>query len=299
MLLDGLKKILCENKIFTDFPMAKYTSFKIGGLADFFILPDSLAEIAGIVNFCKKNEVQLILLGRATNVLVSDKGIHGVVMSLANFNKINLPGDCKIIAEAGAPLVSIANAAEKNGLAGIEFAHGIPGTAGGAVNMNAGAYGRSMSDVCISVDIFTNERIIETVSANKMDFDYRTSCFQNDNTIILSTVFQLQPGNREQIKNEISELNKKRRQSQPLDYPSAGSIFKRPRDYFAGKLIEDSNLKGYSVGGAQVSQKHAGFIINNGHATADDVKKLINHITETVYKNYGVLLETEIKFLGE
>jgi len=285
-----------EFDILENEPMAKYTSFKIGGNAEVLARPKTTDELAKIWQTCRQHDIPFTILGDGTNVLVSDEGIKGVVVLTNKMSSITIDGN-KITATAGVRLAKLAEEACKAGLAGLEFASGIPGTVGGAVYMNAGAYGHDISNVCESVKIQTPaEAVIQPVE--QMQFGYRKSKVQQGNQLVLEATFKLTQGDPTKIREEMTSLNNRRRESQPLDYPSAGSTFKRPEGYFAGKLIQDSGLKGFQIGGAQVSEKHAGFVINKGNATAKDVKDLIEAVRQKVHENFGVWLEPEIRMLG-
>lgn len=278
-------------------PMRAHTTFKIGGEADIFIIPASPAALISAVKKCTKLEIPYFILGNGSNLLVSDGGIEGAVISLAGINGISAEGE-KITCGAGAMLSSVCLKALSLSLTGLEFAYGIPGTAGGALYMNAGAYGGQMADVIESAECLTASGEIKTLKKEDMRLGYRSSVFKKGGLIIISLTLALKKGDKAEIKAEMDELLNRRKQKQPLEYPSAGSTFKRPEGYFAGALIEKNGLKGLSVGGAQVSEKHAGFVINRGGATAADVKALIGKIQKTVFENDGVMLEPEVIFTG-
>ncbi|MCL1883656.1 MAG: UDP-N-acetylmuramate dehydrogenase [Defluviitaleaceae bacterium] len=277
-------------------PMSRHTSFKIGGPADYLALPTTADELINLWNTCKKDGTPLTILGDGQNVLVSDEGIRGVVALTNKMDKISLDGE-KIHADAGVRLSALAEAACSASLAGLAFASGIPGTVGGAIYMNAGAYGHDIQEFIESVTLFVNGEII-VKSCEEMGFGYRKSIVQNGEMLILDAVFKLSKGDSSEIREEMKDLMNRRRKTQPLEFHSAGSFFKRPEGHFAGKLIEDSGLKGFSVGDAQVSEKHAGFVVNRGNATAKDVLELMNHVTATVFEKYGVKLEPEVQILG-
>ncbi len=277
-------------------PMNRHTTFKIGGAADFFAIPSTNEEVINTIKLCNSSQIPYTIVGNGSNLLVSDGGIGGVVIKPA-LNEINVSGT-KITAGAGALLSRMANTACENGLSGMEFAAGIPGSVGGAIYMNAGAYGGEMKDVIISVTYADENGNIKTVSSDKLGFGYRKSIFTGTNCIILSCEAELCPDSREKIKAKMSELSAKRAEKQPLSMPSAGSTFKRPEGHFAGTLIEQAGLKGFSIGGAQVSEKHAGFVVNTGGATCENVVKLIEHIQKTVRDKFSVELEPEIKITG-
>lgn len=292
-------ELLGEKKVLTDELMSRHTTFKIGGAADYFLQPTSIQEIAEILKVCKEENVPYFVLGNGSNLLVSDKGYRGVIIQLfRNMNEIEVK-ETEIRAAAGALLSGIAAAAKNASLTGFEFAGGIPGTLGGAVVMNAGAYGGEMKDVLKEVTVMTKEGEILTLPAEKLELGYRTSIIKKEEYLVLEAVLALKEGNQEEIKARMRELTEQRVSKQPLEYPSAGSTFKRPEGYFAGKLIMDSGLRGYRVGGAQVAEKHCGFVINAGNATAADVVQLMNDVSRIVEEKFGVTLEPEVKFLGE
>jgi len=279
--------------------MANHTSFKIGGPADVYVQPASQEEVVKIVRECRINGAPFVVLGHASNVLIPDEGLRKVVIHLyPHFNRCQLADDnTYLIADAGTPLSVIAKKAWLEGLKGLEFASGIPGTVGGAICMNAGAYGHDISEVCTDVDMLMPNGEVLTVNKDKMGFGYRTSILQENGGIVLSAKFALASGDKDDIWAYMQELNQCRRNKQPLEFPSAGSTFKRPPGYYAGKLIADCGLKGVTIGGAQVSEKHAGFVINTGNATARDVLDLMKLIQDTVQTHYDVLLEPEVRVL--
>lgn len=278
-------------------PMRAHTTFKIGGEADIFIIPASPAALIYAVKKCNELEIPYFILGNGSNLLVSDGGIEGAVISLSGINGISYDGE-KITCGAGAMLSSVCLKALSLSLTGLEFAYGIPGTAGGALYMNAGAYGGQTADVIESAECLTASGEIKTLKKEDMRLGYRSSVFKNGGLIIISLTLALKKGDKAEIKAEMDDLLNRRKQKQPLEYPSAGSTFKRPEGYFAGALIEKNGLKGLTVGGAQVSEKHAGFVINRGGATAADVKALIGKIQKKVFENDGVMLEPEVIFKG-
>ncbi len=288
---------ICRDVRF-DEPMNKHTSFKIGGPADIFCLPENVEEILALVRYFKKNSINYIIIGNGSNLLVSDAGIEGAVIKIGSaMSKIEVLGE-EIIAQAGALLSKTANAALSNELSGMEALSGIPGSIGGAVYMNAGAYGTEMKDVIKEVSFITHDGEIKTLACEELELGYRKSIFSNNDYIILSCVLSLKKGDKDDIKAQMKEFTKRRTEKQPLNYPSAGSAFKRPEGYFAGKLIEDCGLKGYCVGGAKISELHAGFIINYDNATAKDVINLIKHTQAKVFEQFGVKIEPEIKIMG-
>lgn len=279
-------------------PMKNHTSFKIGGPADEFCEVTSEEEIKRLIDYASEKGMSYTVMGNGSNLLVADGGIRGLVIKIARgFDEISVGGE-KITAQSGALLSRIASAAYRNSLTGLEFASGIPGTLGGGIYMNAGAYGGELKDVIESVTYLDNGEII-TKTADMLEFGYRKSSFTDKDYIILSAKLKLKKGNPDEIKEKTDDYRQRRTSKQPLDMPSAGSTFKRPEGYFAGKLIEDSGLKGFKIGGAQVSEKHSGFVVNAGGATAADVKALIEHIQKTVKEKFGVEIKTEVKMLGD
>lgn len=278
--------------------LKNHTSFKIGGPADEFAEVCNEEEIKELIKYAKEKVIPYTIMGNGSNLLVSDKGVRGLVIKLAKgFDSVEVIGD-KIIAKSGILLSKLSNFALDNELSGIEFASGIPGTLGGAIYMNAGAYGGEMKDVVESVTYLSNGEI-KTAGKGDLDFGYRHSRFSNTEDIVLSAEIQLKKGDKTEIRAMMDDFKERRCSKQPLSMPSAGSTFKRPDGYFAGKLIEDAGLKGKSIGGAQVSEKHSGFVVNTGDAKAQDVLDLIKYIQDTVFKKFGVKLETEVKTLGE
>jgi len=275
--------------------MKLHTTFRTGGEADTFIEVSSVDDVKAAVATYNN----LLVIGNGSNLLVSDKGIHQPVLHLLNeFNKIELLDDGEIYAEAGALLSRVAAFARDNSLAGLEFASGIPGSVGGAVVMNAGAYGGEMKQVITFVDVFMNGEV-KTIPASEMDFDYRHSRAMDEDMVILAMRVKLIPGNPDEITALMKDFNQRRRDKQPLEFPSAGSTFKRPTGYFAGKLIQDAGLAGFQIGGARVSEKHCGFVINAGNATSKDVYDVIKHVQKTVLEKLGVVLETEVRLIGD
>ena len=291
--------LLGKEKVRISEPMNRHTTFRIGGPADYFLLPSTAEEVKKILEICKEKELPYFILGNGSNLLVSDEGYCGVIIQLyRNYGGITVEGT-DIRAGAGALLSQIASAAKNASLTGFEFAGGIPGTLGGAVVMNAGAYGGEMKDVLKEVTVMTEQGEIMTIPAEKLEMGYRTSLVKKAGYLVLEAVISLKAGDVEEIKANMKDLTEKRVSKQPLEYPSAGSTFKRPEGYFAGKLIMDAGLRGYQVGGAQVSEKHCGFVINKGNATAADVCGLMKDVQEKVQEQFGVTLEPEVKFLGE
>lgn len=280
-------------------PMAAHTTFKVGGAADFFIKISSRQQLVKTVPYLNALGLSYFVLGNGSNLLVSDNGYQGVILQIgAQMGNITVDGT-KITVQAGAPLAKLAKTAMEHGLSGLEFASGIPGTVGGAVMMNAGAYGGEMEQVVSSVTVLAKDGSELTLSHDDMEFSYRSSILKNRSFIILEAEFTLQSGDTKQIQAKMEEYGQSRREKQPLQYPSAGSTFKRPDGCYAGKLIMDAGLRGYRIGGAQVSEKHCGFIVNVGNAQASDIYELIQEVQERVYEKFGVRLEPEIIMLGE
>ena len=278
-------------------PMMKHTSFRAGGAAEWFAVPEQAEELKAVLAACKKADTPWYVIGNGSNLLVSDKGFPGVIISTAKFDRLEVDGT-EITVGAGVMLSKLANTAYRAGLTGLEFAAGIPGTVGGACVMNAGAYGSEMKNVLKSVTVLTAEGSVETLPAEELELGYRTSVIPKRGYLVLEAVVSLAEGNMEEIKAVMDDLAFRRKDKQPLEFPSAGSTFKRPEGYFAGKLIEDCGLKGFSVGGAQVSEKHAGFVINKGGATASDIYNLCKEVEKKVQAEFGVALEMEVKLLG-
>ena len=279
-------------------PMKKHTTFRVGGPADVLVQPDETA-LAAILALCRQYHVSYSFIGNGSNLLVGDKGIRGVVIEMTDpMGNIEVDGT-KITAQAGAMLSKIANTAASNGLGGMEFAAGIPGSVGGAVVMNAGAYGGEMKDIIERVYVLDENGAQLELDRDALDLGYRHSCIPEKKYIVTKVVLELVPRNEAEIRSEMKELNEKRAEKQPLQYPSAGSTFKRPEGYFAGKLIMDAGLRGYQVGGAQVSEKHCGFVINKGDATAADICQLMRDVSDKVQAQFGVVLEPEVKMIGE
>lgn len=292
-------ELLGKERVLFDEPMSNHTTFRIGGPADIFTMPEDKQQIADVVKLCKNEQIPFFVLGNGSNLLVSDKGYRGVIIQMdRNMSEITVEGK-QIRACAGALLSSVAVAAKNASLTGFEFAGGIPGTLGGAVVMNAGAYGGEMKDVLKEAVVLTGEGEILAIPVEELEMGYRTSIIKTSGYLVLEAVISLEEGDQEEIRSRMKELSDRRTEKQPLDFPSAGSTFKRPEGYFAGKLIMDSGLRGCRIGGAQVSEKHCGFVINAGGATAKDVRALMDHVIHTVHEKFGVTLEPEVKFLGE
>lgn len=296
--LTELQNVMGGSGIFMEEPMKKHTTFRVGGPADVLVQPDETA-LAAILALCRRYHVSYSFIGNGSNLLVGDKGIRGVVIEMTDpMGNIEVDGT-KITAQAGAMLSKIANTAASNGLGGMEFAAGIPGSVGGAVVMNAGAYGGEMKDIIEKVYVLDENGAQLELDRDALDLGYRHSCIPEKKYIVTKVVLELVPRNEAEIRSEMKELNEKRAEKQPLQYPSAGSTFKRPEGYFAGKLIMDAGLRGYQVRGAQVSEKHCGFVINKGDATAADICQLMRDVSDKVQAQFGVVLEPEVKMIGE
>jgi len=310
MMLDQLIKeqlpaLIEKGNIRFDVPLAPYTSFKIGGPAEVFCQPQNIEELIDILKFALSFNIPYFILGNGSNSLISDKGVDGIVIQTSALNQLKHEENF-IEAYCGATLKDLCYFAKEEGLSGLEFASGIPGTVGGAVFMNAGAYGSEIKDVLLSsdylepnLDSLNSLNPIKHLNANEHNFAYRRSIFQEKNLIHIKSVFQLQPEDKNIITEKMLSFEEKRKEKQPLDFPSAGSVFKRPEGFYTGNLIEQCGLRGYQIGKAAISEKHCGFIVNLGGATAADVLALIKYVQETVYNRFGVKLETEIRFLGK
>lgn len=303
-MLDAIVRLIAEtvgmSAVTVNEPMSKHTTFKIGGPADVMVEPGSAQQLLAVLKLIKKFEIPYFVMGNGSNLLVGDKGIRGAVIKISGaMSDCDVDGNY-VRAQSGIKLSRLAHTALNNGLKGLEFASGIPGTLGGAVFMNAGAYGEEMKDVISEVTYIDTEKCeLITIPGDECEFGYRKSIFTEKSAIVTEAVMKLENGNVEEIKEKMNDLAGRRCDKQPLDKPSAGSTFKRPEGYFAGALIQDCGLKGCSVGGAQVSEKHSGFVINTGNATAEDVAGLIKKVQADVRDKFGVDLETEVRFVGE
>lgn len=296
-MFEKLKSIVGEDYIKQNESMANHCTFRCGGKAELYVVPGSVEELAQVIQICKENSYPYMVIGNGSNILVQDEGYKGAIIEINNrISSIDVIGE-EIVADAGAKLSMVAMAAYENDLAGFEFAHGIPGNVGGAVVMNAGAYGGEMKDVLKWVKVLNNEGEIETIEAKDLELGYRTSIIARKSMVVLQMCIELQIGSMGEIGGMMQILMQRRKMKQPLEYPSAGSTFKRPEGYFAGKLIEDAGLRGYRVGGAMVSEKHCGFVINYDNATATDVLQVIQDVKSKVKEQFDVELEPEVKII--
>ena len=298
-IYDKLKQILSSAQVKADEPMKNHITFRVGGPADVYVVPKTKEELLQVITCCKAENVPYYIIGNGSNLLVGDKGYRGVVIQIfKEMNEITCEGNA-ICAQAGALLSQVAAKALEQSLTGFEFAAGIPGTLGGACVMNAGAYGGEMKDILTAVTVLDQEGNEKIFSAEELELGYRTSCILKKGYIVMRAKIKLKHGEETAIRVRMEELKKQRVEKQPLEYPSAGSTFKRPEGYFAGKLIMDAGLRGYLVGEAQVSEKHCGFVINRGNATAADVRTLMQNVSDIVEEKFGVRLEPEVKMIGE
>ncbi len=298
-ILEGLCQILGEQNVKENEPMKKHTTFRVGGPADYFLTPENVEQVQETVLLLKEKDIPYYIVGNGSNLLVGDLGYRGAIIQIfQKMNQIEIDGEY-VYAEAGALLSKIAAKALSNELTGFEFASGIPGTLGGAVMMNAGAYGGEIKQVIQEATVLKQTGEIAKLAVDEMELSYRSSIFSKNGDIVLSAVLKLEKGNKESIRTRMDELKEQRVTKQPLEYPSAGSTFKRPEGYFAGKLIQDAGLRGFQVGGAQVSEKHCGFVINKENASAADIVSLMEQVSDKVEAQFGVRLEPEVKRLGE
>ena len=297
-IVTQFQEIAGTEQVLIQEPMKNHTTFRIGGPAACFVRPQDAGQVERILHICRENEVPWFILGNGSNLLVSDRGFDGVIIQIyRNMSRIQVSGHHMTV-QAGALLSAVAKQALREGLSGLEFASGIPGTVGGAVVMNAGAYGGEMKDVVESVTVLDEEGAVRKLAREELQMGYRTSLVKKKGYTVLEAVLKLNDGDPAAISARMEELKEQRVSKQPLEYPSAGSTFKRPEGYFAGKLIMDSRLRGFLVGGAQISVKHCGFVINTGDATAEDVVRLIRQVQDIVYEKFHVKLEPEVRFLG-
>jgi len=294
---DLLKDIVGEENVKLSEEMKKHITFRVGGPADYFVVPHCADEVAAVFCLCKEKEIPIYILGNGSNLLIPEEGVRGVVVKIAeNMNAYSVDAETNTItAEAGVKLSKCASVACEAGLSGLEFAAGIPGTIGGGVTMNAGAYGGELSDCIVWAKVLNEDGDALTLTKKKLELGYRESIIAKKNYVVLEAAFQLENGDKDEIRAKMQDFNRRRREKQPLEYPSAGSTFKRPTGHFAGQLIEEAGMKGYTIGGAMVSEKHAGFVINKGDATAADISNLIAVVQQRVRENSGVDLEPEVK----
>lgn len=297
-MYSDLLQLLSPASVSLDEPMRNHTTFKIGGPADVLVTPENIEELKTALQYCSRCQVPFLVFGAGSNLLVRDKGIRGVAIKITNINAIEITGQ-EVYAQAGILLSDLANTVAGFNLAGLEFAEGIPGSLGGAVVMNAGAYDGEMAEVVLEVDAISPSGESVSFVRSQLDYGYRHSIFQNNRHIVVAARLKLKLDDESVIKTRMNEYSQRRRDKQPLEYPSAGSTFRRPPGHFVGPMIEELGLKGYSVGGAQVSARHAGFIVNTGQATAEDVLQLIAIIQAAVEKKFGLLLQPEIRIVGE
>lgn len=298
-LFRELTAVSGEQNVLRNEPMSRHTTFRIGGPADYFVTPTDKEEIKKIIKFCREAQIPFYVIGNGSNLLVGDRGYRGVIIQIfKQMSKIDVDGE-QITAQAGALLSKVASAALDASLTGFEFASGIPGTLGGALRMNAGAYGGEMKQVVRSADVLTPDGEIITLTVDELGMGYRTSVISKNDYVVIDAILQLKKGNQEEIQAQMADLRERRVSKQPLEYGSAGSTFKRPEGYFAGKLIDDAGLRGFRVGDAQVSEKHCGFVINRGNATAAEVLELMRIVTERVEEKFGVRLQPEVRCIGE
>ncbi|MGL5152241.1 MAG: UDP-N-acetylmuramate dehydrogenase [Clostridium sp.] len=297
--LDKVFKAIYENnQIELNAPMKNLTYFKVGGPADIVLNPSSKDQLINTIKICNENNIPYFIIGNGSNLLVRDGGLKGAVIKLSGLKNIEVDGN-KIVAEAGALLKDVSAAAVENELTGFEFACGIPGSVGGAVFMNAGAYDGEISYVISSAEVLYKNGDVKSLDKEELELSYRSSKVMKEGLVVISATFELNRGRKDDIQYKVNDLTKKREDKQPLEFPSAGSTFKRPAGYFTGKLIQDAGLKGFTIGGAAISEKHSGFVINKGGATAKDILDLIAHIQKTIKDVYDVELTTEVRIIGE
>lgn len=293
-----LRKLLLEDELFTEEKLAKHTTFRIGGPAAFYAVPSDINRLKAVKQYCISNKIHHYLLGKGSNVLFSDEGFDGVIIELGSrISDVAMLSETRIEAQAGISLARLSSFVAEKSLTGFEFASGIPGTLGGAVTMNAGAYGGEIKDCLVSATVLDDSGNIKILTNEELKLGYRTSVIQTEGHVVLSAILDLQKGVQEDILEKMRDLNARRREKQPLEYGSAGSTFKRPEGYFAGKLIEDSGLRGYRVGDAMVSEKHCGFVVNVGNATAAEVMQVITDVQKKVKDTFQVELEPEVRLI--
>ena len=303
-IYDLISNVVGNKNVIIDEPMCNHTTFKVGGNADIFVTPHTIDSIKHIIDICKNEKIDYYIIGKGSNLLVGDKGYRGVIICIYNtLDNVKVVDDnesmSRVIAGAGIALSKLANVIADYSLEGFEFASGIPGTLGGAVTMNAGAYGGEIKDCIVSATVMDHDGNVTNIDKENLDLSYRHSIIMAEQYIVLEAKFIFKKGNKNDIHNKMLDLNQRRKEKQPLEYPSAGSTFKRPEGYFAGKLIMDSGLAGYTVGGACVSTKHCGFVINKDNAKAKDIRELMENVDSIVYEKYGVHLEPEVRMIGE
>lgn len=296
--VEELRGLISKGTVLQDEHLHKYTKTALGGAADLFVMPGTIEECQAVVKYAFENDIPLLLLGNGSNMVVRDGGVRGIVLHLAKLNAIEVKGT-EIYAEAGAHLIDVSKTAATHSLTGFEFACGIPGSIGGGMMMNAGAYGGEMKDIVVSVQVLTKSGELLTLTKDELQLGYRTSIIQTEGYYVMSALFSLEVGIQAEIDEKVADLTHQRESKQPLEYPSAGSVFKRPPGHFAGKLIQDSGLQGKGFGGAEVSTKHAGFIVNKNNATATDYVNTIRMVREEVKRRYGIELELEVRIVGE
>ncbi|MDO5457088.1 MAG: UDP-N-acetylmuramate dehydrogenase [Atopococcus tabaci] len=298
MKIENIKQAFPNADIKLNESLSNYTYTKTGGLADAAIFPKNQEEVAAVIKWLRDNKIELTIIGNASNLIIRDGGIRDAVLILTDMDDIAVDGK-RVTAKSGASIIDTSKAAYEAGLTGLEFSYGIPGSVGGAVYMNAGAYGGEVREVIETVTVLTREGNLKTYSNEEMNFDYRYSKIQESQDIILETTFLLESGKKDEIWEEMDELMALRQSKQPLEYPSCGSVFKRPPGYFAGKLIQDAGLQGKQIGGVQVSTKHAGFMVNVDEGTATDYIELIQYVQAAIKEKFNVILETEVRVIGE
>ena len=297
--LEELKEAAGSGAVRTKEPMKEHTTFRVGGPADYFVLPDSIEAVKRISSLCQRESKELLIIGNGSNLLVGDKGFRGVVLCFGKAFSGCRREENSLRARAGILLSRLSKEAMEAGLSGLEFASGIPGTLGGALYMNAGAYGGEMRQVVKEATWLLPDKTVETVKGEALGLGYRSSRAQENGAVFLEALISLKPGSQEEIRAQMEELNRRRREKQPLEYPSAGSTFKRPEGYFAGKLIQDAGLSGLRIGGASVSEKHCGFVVNDQNGTAEDIRRLCSLVQKRVKEAFGVWLELEVRMVGE
>lgn len=293
-----LAQIIKEENVKRNESLKQYTMTKLGGKADVFVMPETIVEAASVVKYAYEQNIPLLMLGNGSNMVVRDGGVRGIVIHFSKLNRIDITGDF-VVAEAGALIKEVSRLVAANSLTGFEFACGIPGSIGGAMAMNAGAYGGEIKDIIVDCTVLTKQGEVLVLSKDELELGYRKSIIAKEGYYVLSARFQLVKGDQQVIDDKIADLTYQRESKQPLEYPSAGSVFKRPPGHFAGKLIQDSGLQGKGVGGAEVSEKHAGFIVNKHNATATDYIETIKMVQRVVKENFGIDLEMEVKIVGE